>query len=317
MATNVKRNNAPNQPTIPKVMRVMPNVTDPAMKSNKTTGEHLLSEMGESEMEDVVFNNSRKTKEEQLAAANPSGAPTTDNTILIVIFALIVIALIAIIVWMIVKQGGDKKEEEDIKRRLRQPNPRSNMPPLNRYAVRAGAEGLTDEERHQQMMHQQYMMHQSQQRERMQHANPSQSASGGDAFTVALGVQQANDIKQSSEKNDNQSNNQTRNQLHNQTSSQDNDEDADTTFTKDNPHPNIIRPKSDPSESNTTMSDVDDIMKKAQSALNGKSKNSTDQPQKNTSNNTLTSSDKALLDQLSSKDPVDEEESEDGMSDDE
>lgn len=290
--------------TPPRMMQVMPDVIDPVMKSKRGQAEVLLSEMGgeQDDVKDTIFNSTNKTKEEQTA----SSVPSTDNTIMIVIFVLIIVALIAIIVWVIVKQGGDKKEEEEIKRRLRQSNPRNNMPQMHtmqRHNIRQ--DGMTEEQMYQQhMMQQQYLAQQQQQQQNQQ---PQQ-----DKFSAALGIK--DDKQKQAEMLASETEDENKNTKKNTKDKKNKKEN----FTKDNPHPNIIKPSNATSgqdESSVGLikpnskkvkndENLDEVMQKASAALN---------------NNALSADDKKLLDQLHKKDvgEEDSEDSEDGISEDE
>lgn len=121
--------------SLPKMMKVAPNVTDPSMRnsqiSDKDDPEELLRAMGGEDEEaetlrKTVFEGKNKTREEQSQLNN--GDQGT-NVLLIVVFALIVIALVALVVWMVTKQNESKKLEEAEMRARIQPHYRNNMPP--------------------------------------------------------------------------------------------------------------------------------------------------------------------------------------------
>ena len=103
-----------------RTMSVTPKVTDPDMihkrKPPADPDQDLMSELGEREMEETIFNSST-TAEEQRGKS--------DMTVLIIIFALVVIALIAIIIWIMMKDT-DKAAEDDVKQMMQRPPP---MPP--------------------------------------------------------------------------------------------------------------------------------------------------------------------------------------------
>lgn len=124
MSTAVKRGP-------PKPILVAPNVTDPHMRSKKTQAETLLGEdLSEEDMSNVVFNSGVTTKEEQTAVV----APSSDNTIIIIICALVVITLVAVVVWMVMKQSSEeeKKEGAEVRRMLQQQHPRNGMPQMSK-----------------------------------------------------------------------------------------------------------------------------------------------------------------------------------------
>jgi hypothetical protein len=103
-----------------RTVSVTPKVTDPDMihkrKPPADPDQDLMSELGEHEMEETIFNKNT-TAEEQRGKS--------DMTVLIIIFALVVIALIAIIIWIMMKDT-DKAAEDDVKQMMQRPPP---MPP--------------------------------------------------------------------------------------------------------------------------------------------------------------------------------------------
>lgn len=255
MSTSVKK---PNQP---KQILVSPVVSDPSMRNSKGPAEMLLNnELGaDAEVQDVVFGSNRKqTKEE----SEHISAPTETNTMVIIAFSLVVIALVAIIVWMVMRNSNDKKEEEEIRRQIR-PHPRNNMPPNQ----------LRQQQMRNQQMHNQQMQMQMQQQQPNQQPNMQQQQQPN--MQQQLGPQQSpapTEVRVETNHEYKPSNN-----VENKETPTENKE-----FSKDNPHPSIIRPEQ-------PKSDVDDVMEKATIMLNAV---------KNKPTSDMTELDKALLDNL-------------------
>jgi FtsZ-interacting cell division protein ZipA len=208
-----------------KMMRVAPNVTDPSMQ-NKASAETLLNEMGVADdVDDVVFSRKTPTREE-LEHDSTSSSSTTDNTMLIIIFALIVVALVAIIVWMIMK-GSDKKDEEEIRRMVR-----PNQQPMYQHP-RNGMPPM-----------QSHPVNGRPRQQRPQQRPPPQEEPEEDV-----------DVEDDSDEEEPKP----------QPKQKAKKKPADDSFTKDKPHPTILRagapPPPDPTE-------VDTIMKQTAAMLN-------------------------------------------------
>lgn len=335
-----KRQQAPPS----RMMRVAPNVTDPTMQSNKSQADAMLAEMGENpdSVDEVVFNRKKPTKEELDHQANAAPAPSTDNTMLIIIFALIVIALVAIIVWMIMKQGTDKKEEEEIKRMI-QPHPRNGMPPMNRYPVNQQQYDALQQQR--QMQHRQRMQQRGggppqpnrgnpQQQSRNQQQGDDENDNPEDEEEVLEEDEQEDQhshSKQAQKKSVGSSRpkNSVPNASGTVTSASEEDRrlsdkaeadaEAPSEFTKDNPHPDILKPgkpndSSSQPKSTTNSSDVDDIMRRTEAMLSAKP---TTKATKAEASNVMNDADRALLDRMTKQNNEDEDDEEDDEDDDE
>lgn len=289
-------------PNPSKMMRVAPNVTDPSMQSNKTQADVMLAEMGENpdSVDEVVFNRKKPTREEMDHQAAVGTSSSTDNTMLIIIFALIVIALVAIIVWMIMKQGSDKKEEEEV-RRMIQPHPRNGMPPMNRYPVNQQQYNALQQQRRHQQMQQQQMRNQQQQQQQEEEEDPEveDDTQQGPAATPAAkpkntakpaGPNAAGTVVGASAEDRSLSD------------KAEADIEALTSFTKEKPHPDIIKPGVVVAKSVQATSDVEDVMQRTEAMLNAKP---TAEP-----TNAMNDADRALLDRIAKQSNDDDEEEE-------
>ena len=282
-----------------KMMRVAPTVTDPSMQSNRSQADAILSEMGETtdDVENVVFNRKKPTKEELDQQAQQPAA-STDNTTLIIIFALTVIALVALIIWMIMKSGPDKKEEDEV-RRMIQPHPRNGMPPMTRHPINQQQYNQMQAMRRQQQMQQQQQYEQEddqddqdeppqrppqrrppQQKQQKRAGPPPVSTTG-----VVVGV--TAEQKALSDKAEAEA-------------------EAQSNFTKEKPHPAIMKPGV--VAKNEAVSEVDDIMNRTTAMLNAQAP----KPAKPQSNG-MTDADRALLDKVNAE--HDEEDDDDDEED--
>jgi len=235
----------------PRMMRVAPTVTDPAMQNGKTPAEMLLNEMGESgsDVEDVVFQNrNSKTKEE----ATSNGA-SSDNTILIIIFALVVVALVVIIVWMLMRQGNDKRDEEEVRRRIM---------PQQRGPYSYGPNGQMHPSM--QQMRQHYPPHPSQVKKSTKQNQKETPEEGEESEESDVEIEIKKPAKTLAEALGT-----------NKKKSTNNKKDKKDKYNKDNPHPNVLRPGSSPNNEEEprqkqvkfNQSDVDDIINRTNKAL--------------------------------------------------
>lgn len=294
MSTPKKMNN-------PKTIRVSPVVSDPLMKNSKGPAEMLLNnEMGsDSEVEDTVFGDGqKKTKEE----AEVSKSTPETNTMLIIAFALIVIALVAIIVWMVMRSSNDKKEEEEIKRLIK-PHPRNGMPPPH---MNLPSHTIDNNAMHH-MQQQQYMMqqHMEQMNKELTSKNNKVDNTSNDTNheSSEFLTMDAND---NSDKDTSVSNKNVKfadamsNITKKKESLDDKPSDKKNTtgdnFTKNNPHPSIIR--------TNAKSDVDDVMERTNALLNASNKN-------NKASTEMTDLDKSILDKVSLNADTDDNEKSD------
>lgn len=256
-----------------KMMRVAPTVTDPSMQSNKSQADVMLAEMGENpdSVDEVVFNRKNQTKEEQEHQTAP--VTSSDNTMLIIIFALIVVALVSIMVWMLMKQGNDKKEEEEV-RRMVQPHPRNGMPPMNRYPGNHGNQqhpqfygnhNTRPVNRQQHPTNQHPNQHPNQQ----PNQQPIKKPMGPNSSGVVVGASAEDKLLSDSAEAD---------------------VETESNFTKNNPHPDIIKPGVVEPPVAPAASDVDDVMKRTEAMLNAKTTEA--KP------NTMNDADRALLDRI-------------------
>lgn len=286
-----------------KMMRVAPNVTDPSMQSNKSQADTMLAEMGENpdSVDEVVFNRKKPTKEE--LEHQTSTSATSDNTMLIIIFALIVIALVAIIVWMIMKQGSDKKEEEEV-RRMIQPHPRNGMPSMNRYPVNQQQYNNLQQQR----MNQQRMQHTQQTRQQQPQQEEDEEPEVVDDEEVQPKTQQKTQPPAKSNKSVKSVSNSSgivasisaeEKELSDKAEA---DVEKPSNFTKENPHPDIIKPGE---KTKATDIDVDDVMKRTEALLNAKPASKSTEP-----SNSMNDADRALLDRIANQNNDDDEDDE-------
>ena len=316
MDSNQARNRKP-QTGPSKMMRVAPTVTDPLMQSNRSQADAMLAEMGENTdgVQETVFSRKNPTKEE-LDQQQQAAPASTDNTMLIIIFALIVIALVAIIVWMITKQGSDKKEEEEI-RRMIQPNQhsRNGMPPMNSYPVNQQQYNQMQMQRRQQQQRQQ----QSQQR-RQQSQQQAQQNDGEDEDPEMEddSEQQAPPAQQAPKPKPKAAGPNAAGTVVGATAEEkalsdkaEAEVEKPSNFTKENPHPGIIRPgapvnaqvplQTDGKALKPTSS-VDDVMQRTEALLNAGN---------NAGPSNMTAADKALLDKVNREAEADDDDDDD------
>ncbi len=293
-----------------KPVRVAPTVTDPSMRNSRGPAEMLLnSETGDNieqdQDRDVVFGGSAKTKEEQETVPD-AAAPT--STVLIIVFALIVIALVALIVWMLMKQSNDKKDEDEV-RRMIQPtaHPRNNMPP-NYGPRQGGPQQHMDTAAYE--AHQRNMAAMHQQQEDMQQHMAQLNAKLDDKLNTnqSQDSKNAKDVDESVEKQ--QKKKKTKSFAETMAEkdgkvvaplkvplADEEEPPKKAKFSKKNPHPGIMRPGGDRSQS-----DVDDILAQTQAAISKKASNkaASSKPAASKTTLELTDLDKALLDKVTS-----------------
>lgn len=271
-------------------VKVAPNLTDPAMRNSKGPAELLLKdELGDSvdDDRDHIFNKSSTTKEELETTPEVS----QNSTVLIVVFALIVIALVALIVWMIMKQSNDKKDEEELRRVIHpQPHPRNNMPPMRPPNQTSLQDRLAYEE-HQRTMQQMQMQQMQMQRNMQQmnnelvHEEPaSEEHANEEAEPTKTTISKATKPKTFAD---------VMSELEAKKPQPVKDTN-DSKFTKDNPHPDIIRP-------GVPHSDVDDVLAKTDALLTKKAVTFADG---------MSDLDKALLDKVTANGNTDDDDDE-------
>ena len=111
---------------MPRIIQVMPNVTDPEMVKSKVKDNNLYDN---DIQEDILNKKTEKTAEETSSENN-----SKINYTLIIIFACIVLILVLIIIWIVYKNNDNTQEENEIRRVLK-PHPRNyiaqspKMPP--------------------------------------------------------------------------------------------------------------------------------------------------------------------------------------------
>lgn len=312
---NVRRNNAGPS----KMIRVVPTVTDPAMQSNKSQADMMLAEMGEApdQVDDVIFNRKKPTKEELDQQANQQTA-SSDNSVVLIIITLVVVALVALIVWLLMKQGGDKKEEEEV-RRMIQPHPRNGMPPMNRYPANQQEYEMQQREMQQRAYHERM---QNQQRAQQKpnvanNQNPGEDSDSEEGEEDADEEPQVNDKPKKAAKGNSGKSAAKKAavsstgtvvgatpELKALSDKAEADVEKPSNFTRENPHPTIMKPAAI-----SQPGDVDDIMKRTSAAL---MKSTSDATVKESSNSSMSDSDRALLDRIAKEtDDVDDDEDSD------
>jgi flagellar basal body-associated protein FliL len=274
-----KMSNTPTQAKQARAIRVEPTLLDPNMRNERGPAQMLLkTELGESDVEDAdrdaIFHSPVKTKEEE----NSSDSSEGYSTMVIIGCVLVVIILIALIVYMVLKQTNDKQDEEEMRKMIQPmqqptPHPRNNMPAMNQQQRPVSREEIAAYEEHQRnldIMNKQQEEMRKQQEElsnQMQQQVPI-GASFADFAAKDKAQKEQTDLKPKKEK--------------------------PGKYSLDNPHPSIIRPKSNNS------SEIDDILAKTDEILSKpKSKKSKSNKKiKFADDNEMSELDKALLDKV-------------------
>ena len=252
-----------------KSVRVAPNVTDPTMRSAKDLDEDAIHESVPDENHKTIFGNSSKTKEE-LEAEQGSADNSQTSTILIIVFALIVIALVALIVWMLMKQTNDQRDEDEMRRVMAAGMAGKQGQPGRPNMQHRGDPAYEAHQRNMAAMHEQQLMMQ-QQMQQLGAALPV-NLPQEKPFSQAMAEKSSKAVVAAQEV-----------QLVSTT-------EPDTKYSKDTPHPNILKPAV-----KVDTSDVDDVLAKTQEMLNKKAaKKASD------ANQDLTDVDRALLDKVHS-----------------